>query len=160
MPARSETTKNRVTAAVDAAWRDFRRAVEQLPPHLLETPGVCGDWSVRDLLGHIASWESRAAAALLTGVPDPPDDIDEFNRTEAARKAPLAIRNVVAELESTHRALLSALTDAPEYLFEPGTPLRDSLDADTLLHYIEHTAQIRAWALARRHAHPDTRSGS
>ena len=160
MPARSETTKTRVTAAVDAAWRDFRRAVEQLPPHLLETPGVCGDWSVRDLLGHIASWESRAAATLLTGVPDPPDDTHEFNRTEAARKASLAIRNVVTELESTHRALLSTLADTPESSLEPGTPIRNSLDADTFLHYIEHTAQIRAWALARRHTHPDTRSGN
>ena len=160
MPARSEATKTCVTAAVDAAWRDFRRAVERLPPHLLETPGACGDWSVRDLLGHIASWESRAATAVLTSTPDPPDDTDEFNRSEAARKAPLTLRDVVAELESTHRALLSTLADAPESSFEPGTPLRNSLDADTVLHYIEHTAQIRAWAVARRHAQPDTHDSS
>ena len=156
MPTRSESTKTRVVAALDAAWRDFRRSIQQFAPHEMETPGVCGQWSIKDLLGHITSWETRAVTALLTGVPDVPGDVDEFNRTEAARKAPLTHRDIVVDLESTHRALQSALADAPESLFETGAPFRHSLDADTFSHYVEHTAQIRAWAAARRHAHPGT----
>ena len=160
MPARSETTKTRVVAALDAAWRDFRRAAEAIPQHLVETPGACGDWSVKDLLGHVTSWEARAVTALLTGIPDVPDDTDEFNRAEAARKAPVTLRRLIVDLEDTHRALLSALADAPEPLFEPDSPFRGSLDADTFSHYVEHTAQIRAWAFSRRHSPPDARQGT
>jgi len=156
MPARTESTKTRVIAALDAAWRDFRRSIEQIAAHEMETPGVCGEWSVKDLLGHVTSWETRAATALLTGVPDAPGNVGGFNSNEATRKAPLALRDIVVDLESTHRALQSALADAPQSLFEPGTPFRDSLDANTFSHYLEHTAQIRAWAAARRHSHPGT----
>ena len=155
MATQNESKKIRVIAALEAAWRDFRRSVEQLPPHRLETPGVCGKWSVKDLLGHVTSWETRAIASLLSGVPDDPGDVDEHNLIEAARKAPLALRDILADLESTHRALQSALADAPDSFFEPGTPFRDSLDANTFSHYVEHTAQIRTWTVARRQAHPD-----
>ena len=158
MSTRNGTTRARVIAAIDAAWRDFRRSVQQLPPHDMETPGVCDRWSVKDLLGHITSWETRAATALLTGVPDDPGDpadVDEFNRAEAARKAPLTLRDIVVELESTHRALQSALADAPEGLFESGSRFRETLDANTFSHYVEHTAQIRTWAAVRRHPPPD-----
>ena len=123
----------------------------------METPGVCGRWSIKDLLGHITSWETRAVTALLTGVPDQPGDVDGFNRTEAARKARLTLRDVVVDLESTHRALQSALADAPQSLFELGAPFRDSLDANTFSHYVEHTAQIRGWTTARRHSYPGAR---
>ncbi|MBM3956889.1 MAG: maleylpyruvate isomerase family mycothiol-dependent enzyme [Gemmatimonadetes bacterium] len=155
MPVELHTTKARVVAAIDTAWRDFHGALAHLTPEETQTPGACGHWSVKDILGHIASWEARSLAALLSGMPEDPPDTDEFNRIEAARKSPLPLHSLFAELEGTHRALQSALADAPENLFEPGTPFRESLDANTFSHYIEHTAQIRIWANARRHSHPN-----
>jgi hypothetical protein len=112
-----------------------------------------------DLLGHIASWEGRAVTALSTGTPDPGDDIEEFNTAETARRAALPRRDAAADAESAHRALRSALVHAPDGLFEPGTAVRGTLDACTFDHYVEHTAQIRAWAATRRHSLPDARAG-
>jgi len=160
MPAPGENTKTRVIAALEGAWRDFRRALEPLSASDMGVPDVCGPWSVKDLLGHVAAWEAHAVKTLLTGAPEPIADVDGFNHAEAQRRADLALRDVLVELESTHRALRSALADAPEGRLEPGSPVRDSLDADTVFHYLEHTAQIRAWSARRRKPKPERQSRS
>jgi len=48
--------KGEVEHKLDSEWQALREAVESLSEHELEAPGVVEEWSVKDLLGHMAFW--------------------------------------------------------------------------------------------------------
>ena len=118
----------------------------------MEVPGACGDWSVKDLIAHLAIWESRLTAALLDGIPvDDPDDIDAFNESERQRFVGMTVAETSTHLDATHRALRDAIESAPAEMFTTGTRMRRQLDESTVLHYDEHAGHVRIWyALYRR----------
>ena len=47
---------------VDASWDGWLAALDGVPAERLIEPGVCGDWSVKDLIGHVAYWDDDALA--------------------------------------------------------------------------------------------------
>jgi len=144
--------KEQIRAAVDDSWRSFRQSLEPLTAADMEVPGACGDWSVKEVLIHIAAWESRVTAALLDGIPIPdPDDLDAFNETERRSHAAMSVADASTHLDATHRALREAIESSPPEVFTSGSPVRRQLDAGTVLHYDEHADGIRVWyALYRR----------
>jgi len=83
------------------------------------TAGVGGgDWSPKDVIGHLESWEQHALDAIAAWGADerPPIGValetlgtDEVNRREAARKAALPVEEVLTSAAATHRALLEAI---------------------------------------------------
>jgi len=63
-------------------WEQLFGLLEKIPDW--EQPGVADDWSVKDLLAHIAAWHActidRLEAHRMTGeLPPSPADIDAFN---------------------------------------------------------------------------------
>jgi uncharacterized protein (TIGR03083 family) len=144
--------KEQVRAAIDDSWRSFRRALEPLTSTDMEVPGVCGEWSVREVMTHVAAWETRATASLLAGVPSPElDDPGAFDEAERQRQTDMDVAATSTHLEATHRALRDAIEASPPELFTSGSPLRQQLDDGTALHYEEHADGIRVWyALYRR----------
>ncbi len=144
--------KEQVRAAVDDSWRSFKRALEPLTSADMEVPGVCGQWSVKEVMTHIAAWETRATAALLAGVPSPElEDPDAFDDAERLRQVDTDVAETSLYLDASHRALREAIEAAPEELFTSDSPLRRQLDNGTVLHYDEHADGIRIWyALYRR----------
>ncbi|MGZ4149976.1 MAG: DinB family protein [Actinomycetota bacterium] len=107
--------------------RDERARVlallDALPPPAFTRPGLGGgDWSPKDLLGHLESWEEHALGALdawSRGERAPIDvalqtrGLTRVNLDEVARKAartPAAARSAAA---ATHAALLSAIGAVP-----------------------------------------------
>ncbi len=149
---RPSLIKEQLRAAVDDSWRSFRQALEPLTAADMEVPGACGNWSVKEVLTHIAAWESRVTAALLDGVTVPdPDDLDAFNEAERRRHADMSVAETSTRLDATHRALREAIESSPPEVFTSGSPMRRQLDAGTVLHYDEHANGIRIWyALYRR----------
>ncbi|MEX0762214.1 MAG: maleylpyruvate isomerase N-terminal domain-containing protein [Dehalococcoidia bacterium] len=145
-------TKHAVIAAIDDAWRDLRRCLSPLTGPEMIIPGVCGEWSVKDVLAHITTWESELIMALGRGSAVPTPNLDEFNEKAVRSRASLTSREVMEQLEDTHRSLRDALNDAPAAYFAYGESIRTKIDSDSLLHYEEHAAQIRAWVLGRRRA--------
>src|SRR5919106_1264715 len=51
-------------AALDARRDDFLDALANVDADLVTVPGVMDDWSVRDLVVHVAAWAEHAADAL------------------------------------------------------------------------------------------------
>jgi hypothetical protein len=107
--------------------RDERARVlallDALPPRAFVRPGLgAGDWSPKDLLGHLESWQEHALAALdawSRGERAPIDDalrargLTRVNLDEVARKAartPAAMRSSAA---TTHAAMLDAIAAVP-----------------------------------------------
>ena len=147
----------KVLRTLDAAWNDFQAAYAELPDEELLVPGVCGAWSVRDLIAHIAWWEEEALAHLPTiaaGGRAPTyrsayGGIDAFNALMTQRRSAFTLDEVREQAEATHRSLVEYLRGVPEGLLRGDSRFRRRLRLDTYGHYPIHAAQIRAWRASR-----------
>ena len=141
---------------LDAARRDFLDALEAVDADLVTVPGVMEDWSVRDIVVHVAAWCEHAANALELAVAGRGDEFaystaetDAMNARilEEARRTPPA-----AALEREDVAF-SALRERVENLdaalltqrLGNGDTVAEVIAYDGPDHYAEHTEHLRAW---------------
>jgi len=115
------------------------------------------DWRVRDLLGHIATWDcevTKSLRAFLTEgeyvIPDLDDDETDFNEQAVSKQRELSNEQLIAEWEYAREDFKSALRDIPTDQF-PGDlvfPWGDERGSIAQLveymveHDIEHKAEI------------------
>lgn len=134
-------------------------SLEGIPEAEWETPGVCGVWSVKQIVAHLASYEAALADALLEvsgGGPTPTldhfrSDPAGFNDAEVAARTALSPADTLAEMKSEHAraAELAARLPAETFRMAGTIPWYGAEYAlDDLLVYInyghkrEHVAQI------------------
>ena len=84
------------------------------------------DWRIRDILGHIATWDrevTKSLRALLNGteyfIPDIDEDETEFNEQAVAEQRELSSQQIVSEWEQARDDYKAALSDIPTDQF-PG----------------------------------------
>jgi hypothetical protein len=137
---------------LDTAWQAFQDAYAGLPDSRLTEPGVAGDWSVKDILAHVTTWEEEALTylPLIMAGGRPPryaavGGIDAFNAQMTGQKRNLSLAEVLQQQEETHGRLRAFLQTVPEDQFTRETRFRRRLRLDTYSHYPLHTAMIRAW---------------
>ena len=78
-------------------------------------PGVVGDWSVKDVLAHVTTWEEEALTHLphiLAGETPPRysvtyGGVDAFNALMTERKRELSLEEVLRQLDETHARLMA-----------------------------------------------------
>ena len=144
---------------LDKAWVAFTGSYLGLSEAQLVEGGVVGDWSVRDIIAHVTTWEEEALKHLpliMKGGRAPRysvsyGGINEFNRLMTERKQGLAISEVLREQEEIHQRLIAFVQGSPEELFVRETRFRHRLRMDTYSHYPKHTEAILKWR-ARREA--------
>ncbi|MDQ3690515.1 MAG: maleylpyruvate isomerase N-terminal domain-containing protein [Chloroflexota bacterium] len=150
---------NRIEALLDELTSEreaFLSALEAVDLELVTVPGVVEDWSVRDLIVHVAFWAEHATEALRLAAsgrgaefaynPSRTDGMNARLLQEAHQITPDA---AVAREERAFEGLVAALTDLdPDLLEVPlgngHTPAR-VVGYDGPEHYREHTAHLRAW---------------
>jgi uncharacterized protein (TIGR03083 family) len=138
-------------------WSEIVSLVGSLAEDELEQPGVAGDWSVKDLLGHMAFWAEKAAGdlgLLATGrgetieTPGGEQAADEWNDREYRARKDRPLADVRAEWSRSFEDARRALEAAPEELVwqeVKGWPQAVRFREDTYNHYREHAEQIREW---------------
>ena len=143
-------------AALDAKRDDFLDALANVDADLVTVPGVMDDWSVRDLVVHVAAWAEHAAHALDLASTDRGGEFDySTDQTDAMNE------RILAEGRSTSPAAALAREEAafagfrdrvasldPELLASRlgnGDAVADVIRYDGPDHYAEHTAHLRAW---------------
>ena len=154
-----------VLKQLDKAWVAFTGSYLGLSEVELLEGGVVGDWSVRDVIAHVSTWEEEALAHLpliMRGGRAPRysvsyGGIHEFNRLMTERKRGLSVSAVVEEQEEVHRRLVGFILGAPEELFVRETRFRRRLRLDTWSHYPKHTEAIRKWRAGREVIFPSVR---
>jgi uncharacterized protein (TIGR03083 family) len=151
------TAKADVLRSLDHSWNELRDIVDSLSEKELLEPGVVEEWSVKDLLGHIAFWANRAANTLTEvaagrgdRVPgtDSQAETDEWNAREAAARKDKTLHDLRQEFLQAHEAARAALEKFPEEKLDEPFKERTvifSFGADTFAHYQEHASQIKAW---------------
>jgi uncharacterized protein (TIGR03083 family) len=146
----------RLLRSIDSAWAAFEASYAGLQDSRLTEPGVMGDWSVKDILAHVTTWEAEALKHLPLIIEGgrPPryvtyGGIDAFNAQMAERKRGLSLAEVRAQFDETHRRLLDFIRSVPEDRLASGTRARRRLRLDTYGHYPIHAEAIRAWRAQR-----------
>jgi Protein of unknown function (DUF1706) len=106
-------------AIVETDRAEVMELISRLPPRALTTRGLGGgDWSPKDLLGHLESWEEYALQALdaWSRNEKPPlqvafetRSLDQINEDAVVEKASRPTATMLASAEATHEELLQAL---------------------------------------------------
>jgi uncharacterized protein (TIGR03083 family) len=142
-------------------------AVNDLPPADWLTPNVCGVWSVKEIIAHLASFELALADALRVARGEPFGglladllrDGQAFNDTQVPARAALSPAETVAEYEAAHHAAQRMAAELPAAAFTQTGIMPQygaEYDLDDFLAYTyyghkrEHSAQIAVFRDAIR----------
>lgn len=145
--------KGQVLNKIEQTWTAFKESYAGLTDEQLMQPGVTEDWSVKDILAHVSSWEDETLKHLphiLKGTRPPRysvyyGGIDAFNAQMTELKRGLSLSQVLRQLDDTHLRLIEYVQNAPEEQFASETRFRRRLRSDTYGHYPIHTQAIREW---------------
>ena len=135
-------TPEEMLRLIDESWRRWLLAIEGIPTDRIDEPGVCGHWSVKDLVPHMALWDLQAIEDIdrhLVGLPILQNDWQRMNDDAARAARPGVYRLQLVEMHDAHRRMLAAVRDLS------GDVDPDLIDGDTWLHYDGHTEHVTAW---------------
>lgn len=138
--------KERVLRDIDKAWRAFMDSVEGIPESLMVEENVSGDWSVKDILAHIAAWDretTRVTLQIIRGdEPQWPIHMQRFNDLNYEADKNLTVLEARNRALSAHKALV-------EMLDGKGEVRAEWVRGATYEHYPEHTEDILRWRRAQ-----------
>lgn len=137
----------------------FLNSIDGLPEGDWHTPGVCGVWSVWDIIAHLASYEQVLIEVLNSLLGDSPtptlDKFGElgvqFNDVEVEARRDRAVGDVLAEYQDAHSQTLALLAKIPAEVrrqngtlpwYGPDYDLDDFIVYTFYGHKREHSAQI------------------
>src|SRR5579875_1711887 len=99
---------------ISKTWLELMRSLRGLSDEQIERPGTVGDWSVKQVMGHVAFWdkhlidevrtlEAGQAPVDATSTESTDWNLDQANASRAADDAGRGISSVKAEMDSTHQ---------------------------------------------------------
>ena len=155
-------TKSLLLRELRAARAEWEALLAEAPDARMTEPGVTGDWSVKDIIAHVTSfnrWFVNASEAQFRGELPPldgtegmsPEERNQFHARMAREKSLAEVReenrrNYTRLLEVVELHSEEFLTQPQQFEGVPGTFLIwHLLKHDGYDHYREHMQAIRAW---------------
>lgn len=130
---------------LDAAFRHFVAAASQIDPAERERAGMCGTWSAREVVAHVAGWDEEGHGrirALLAGpAVGVPYDFDATNARFVAARAEMSWDETLAELHTNHAQLTAALAEVSADALTAEPRFVEWVEALTN-HFCEHAAEF------------------
>ena len=127
------TTKAHLQSLLWHMRADTERLVAAAGPGHVDLPGVAGDWSLKDVVAHLAAWRwwsvARMEAAVHHAEPTPPwgadqseeTGVDQINAEFHAAALARSVAEVLADSRATFdRFEAATMALAEEDLFAPG----------------------------------------
>jgi uncharacterized protein (TIGR03083 family) len=156
-------TKSRLLQLIQSEREVLAATLAQVREDQMDEPGVCGAWSVKDVLAHIVAWEELMVRCLreiqdLTvpglvpyGISD--DALDELNEQIREENRGKPLDQVLKEFERSYEESVTAVEATPEEeLLTIGRveglgnePLWHMVAANTCWHYRDHRELLEAW---------------
>jgi hypothetical protein len=138
---------------LEKAWDALKESYAGLSDVQLMEPGVTGEWSVRDIIAHVTTWEEEALKHLgpiLEGRKPPRysvmyGGINAFNARKTKENAGLPLSEVFRQRDDTHQRIIETIERAPEEQMVVETRFRRRLRLDTYGHYPKHAQAILNW---------------
>jgi hypothetical protein len=149
--------REQLLARIDEHFRAFKDSLDGVPDRRWQIRGVMGEWTLKDVVCHVTTWEKEALKALplitqgkpLPRYADAYGGLNAFNELRRNEKADMSVADAHLEMEATHRELLTFLDRVDDSWFVTETPFRRRLRLDTYSHYQEHTTAVWEWRRAR-----------
>jgi hypothetical protein len=145
------TDREEVRSLLEQAHEELLAAIDALTPEQMAIP-VFADWSVKDILAHIVSWEEytlldfqRVARGHMPALASfKQQDVDSFNALVMSLRRDFPLDQVMDELEANRRATIAALGALPDERLAQGQFARIWATI-TAGHDHEHAEDIRKW---------------
>ena len=148
--------RDAMLADLDAARDAFHDALGDVDAELATVPGVMDDWSVRDIVFHLAVWCEHAAEALALAAAGRGDefgystgDTDAMNASflaEGRTVSPAAaLRREEAAFAAFHAAVATLDPALLERKLGNGDTVEEVIVYDGPEHYGEHSEHLRSW---------------
>ncbi len=142
--------RREMLAKVGSSWEALQEALGRVPPQRQEEAGVVEAWSVKDLIGHVTSWE-RQAIGTIRAFQESGDadalrwaDVDEFNAVTSESNRSRSLGDLQSDMETVHDELLAFIRELPGEVAEESQVQR-RVRVDGYEHYAEHTEHILDW---------------
>ena len=136
--------KDELIANIDRAWKAWTAALDGIPAERPGESGVCGYFSVKDLIGHIAFWDEQDLARahkLSRGETVPPNDWASMNDREYEEHRGDTLEAQTARMLDAHARLS---LDVRTFDDVDGLKLDDTWE-----HYDAHREDVLAWRSAQ-----------
>jgi hypothetical protein len=147
--------------ALEEGREAFLETLEGLDEEALQTPGVVGTWSLKDLLAHLSRWEAELVKLLWqarqgqkpTSAQLTATNVDEINALWQAETRARELERVLEDFHTVRNQTLlrveeftdQELTDPRRYKWLKGQPLWQMIAENSFAHEAEHAEQINAW---------------
>lgn len=158
---RPPTDKHALLVDLNVARADLCRALLDISADEFETAPVAGEWTLHDVIAHIAGWESwvcditRALRAGRAAQVTFPASVDEFNAQAVALRRDWPLKQLLDEFTVAHRQLIvmvaGASTEQLEHRYQvDDKPFTLAGSVRIITHHdAEHTDQILEWKESR-----------
>lgn len=143
------------------ARRTLLAAMEGLTDDEMLRPGAAGYWSVKDIMAHLAAWESELITALVwveqkkRGTPGivKIDEIDEWNEEQYHISVARPLKVIREDFDGVAKHLVAAiealdddtLDNNRRFSWMEGEPLSYLVYENAIWHEEEHAEDILAW---------------
>ena len=163
-------TRDELLNEIEAERTAWQALLAEVGEARMEEPGPMGDWTFKDLAGHLAFWQERTLARIAAGpggsAPPPAwpaamgnedeiEDWDEVNTWIREQDRDRPLRDVLGDADRTYERLATLIETMPEDdLMTPGR--FDFMGGKALVegqffghYYEEHEAGVREWLRTR-----------
>ena len=144
--------RSNLLTELDEARRDLLSAIEGLNEAQLSGPLPGGEWSAKDVLAHVSSWDELRCFEIARADRDETpvyallreDDFAPWNAVLMSVRRDLPLSQVLRELSYARERVLEMIASVPDDRLAEAAPgrvrIRRAADHDR-----EHTAHIRDW---------------
>ena len=153
--------KTELLERMQDGYAQFEVLLASLPEEQITMPGVTGNWSIKDHLAHLLSWQDHLQEllqAVLDGKKEPPkpvqafSSVDEINEYIYQKYKDRSLAEVLSAFRAssqralaTVRALSQERLNTPFPWYEDDKPIGLGVAGDTYHHYEEHRNMIQRW---------------
>lgn len=161
-------TKKELLEAIETEYRLLKKCIEGLGAQERELPGVCHEWSAKDVMAHLVEWKKMFLGwyeeGLHGGNPRTPAEDLKWTQTPALNDRiyrkwkDVSFEVILSEFESEYAKMLELTRSIPEkrlfrkqlYPWLRVWPLSRWIAAQTSSHYRWARTRIRRWANHRK----------
>jgi hypothetical protein len=150
-------SKQELTTKLLAARQQLESTLARIDEERMPLLILHGEWSVKDLIGHLGFWEATVVSLFNTlkagKSPEPFPELDVLNAQVLTDSRKQSLAEVRRQEKTAYQKVLALVQDATEAeMFDPrhfawteGRPFESFIYDNTIGHYEEHLPEVTAW---------------
>ncbi len=154
--------KDQILEEMHTNYAALEEILAPLDDTRMTTEGIIANWSIKDILAHIAAWHHRLLTWLHAAIrneeptisgPDSVEEMDALNLQFYEENKSRPLDEVLTDFRTTYLQITDIVQAMPEdnltnpqrFSWAQGRPLLLLVAGDTYEHYQEHIKQIQEW---------------